>query len=479
MYTYIEPRIAYVNKTQQNDIIPVFTCREHWNPYEAILDSIPGMINAKDTGKPVYEDFMHYWWIQQTGIQFSIHNVVTCEKKIAYHGEDLQLGNYNKTTYFKGELDQLKKVLPETGTIVNLDLLEFKGSSFTKGYTEATIVFCEVMIDHFSHARQELNMNGQKGMEGYFKGLTVGKSRNIFGFLMQAVKQAYDALGFYQKTYSGLRVSSFGMQDLVNYIDSHKKAYVKGIDDSDVEMIKKMGVVRMDKSPSVKTPPARLIFSTPYSIAKMPEEYLRVIKGTMAYWGKNTALPRPTDTGKKTTLTPMVPVITNEYGFRGDTRSPLVVYYSGGMHPSSLRYYPNPDQKKPNPIIPNQLYNDMPHFDPWLHQANAFMKFSVFLSISIDPAVSWNFVLQGGGNGYIYVIRAVGAVDQAATFQQTMYPEAEISLPGGADWESIIAMRPVRKGVPAKYCYVNLNNRWRAKEKVLQDQAIYKLMTFK
>jgi len=160
MYTYIEPRIAYVNKTQQNDIIPVFTCREHWNPYEAILDSIPGMINAKDTGKPVYEDFMHYWWIQQTGIQFSIHNVVTCEKKIAYHGEDLQLGNYNKINYFKGELDQLKKVLPETGTIVNLDLLEFKGSSFTKGYTEATIVFCEVMIDHFSHARQELNMNG-------------------------------------------------------------------------------------------------------------------------------------------------------------------------------------------------------------------------------------------------------------------------------------------------------------------------------
>jgi hypothetical protein len=40
-------------------------------------------------------------------------------------------------------------------------------------------------------------------------------------------------------------------------------------------------------------------------------------------------------------------------------------------------------------------------------------------------------------------------------------------------------MRPVRKGTPVKYCYVNTNNRWRAKEKELQDQAIYKLMTFK
>ena len=480
MYTFIEPRIKYIAKTQENDIIPVFTCKEHWNPYEAILDSIPGMKKPEDKGNPIYADIIHYWWMRQTGNQFTIHNVVTCEKKMNYQGVDLQPGNYKGAIFFKGEIDQLKKVLPEAEATIELALLEFKESSFTKGYTEGTIIFCEIMLDYFRHAQQELNLKGQQGIEGYFKGLTLGKSHNIFGFLMLAIKQSYDALGFYQKTYSGLRVSAFGMRDLINYTDTHRKTYATGMQNRDIDVVKQMNMMKLDKIPSVKAPPARLTFSTSGGPPKLPDEYLRVIKEAMASWMKTGALPRPTDTGKVTSLKPLEPVIVNEYGFRGDTRSPLVVHYAGGMHPSALRYYPNPDPKKPNPVIPNQRYNAMPHFDPWLHQASQFAKFSVFLSISIDPLVAMNFLQTvGKGNGYIYVIRSVGAVDQIATFNQTMYKEAEISLPGGADWESIIAIRPMNKGVLGKYCYVNAKNRWREKEKVLQDQAIYKLMSVK
>jgi hypothetical protein len=438
---------------------------------------MPGI--AKDTGKPVYSDITYYYWMQQKGGQFSIHNAVTCEKQMTFHGEEMRRGNYRGATYYDGELDKLKKVLPESEIVVNVDLLEFKEDSFNRGYTEATVIFCEIILDHFRHANQELLLKGQKGIEAYFKGLTVGRSHTIFGFLMQAIKEAYSALGYYQKTYSGLRLSAFGMQDLLNYISSHRKTFATTIQGKDIDVVKEMEMTRCNSAPSTKTPPDRLSFTTT-GPPKLPKEYMDVIKDTMEYWLKTGAKSRPTDR-------PMLdlsrvkkasePGIVNEYGFRGDSRSPLVIYYSGGLHPSSLRYFPNPDPKNPNPVLPKELYHSIPHFDPWLHQSNKYYKFSIFLSIAVNPEVALNFVKMCGNNGYIYLIRAVGAIDQAKTFEEIMYPnEVEISLPGGADWESVIATRPVRGGKPLNYCYVNLKNPWRAKEKVLQDQAIRKLM---
>ena len=58
-----------------------------------------------------------------------------------------------------------------------------------------------------------------------FKGLTFGSSRNVFGFHMKALKDAYEVLGFKSQTYRGLRVSSFGNEHLIRYAEQLRTGY--------------------------------------------------------------------------------------------------------------------------------------------------------------------------------------------------------------------------------------------------------------
>ncbi len=476
---YIKPRIEYVDGPKKDEIIPVFACTLHWDTHEAVYEQLFGPTKTNPGG-----EIDVYWWIKKLGNNFEVHNFAMSGKQLLYQGKELRAGIYGlKSIYFYGNMADFQKLLPASG-VTRLNLLDFSDDELKniKGSSEAINIFCQTIIDHFSNARQLCLLKNQAKMDQYFKGLTVGRSHTILGFMMQAIKQAYTSLGFYQKTYSGLRFSDFGMKDLIDYINGHKASFRNKQLNINIDILKHMNMVKKDAPRFVKsTLPSRLTIPD-IKNQTIPQEYLNVIKGALKYWRDNPAIPLYTATGVRSPGIPQEPVIVNEYGFRGDGRSPLVVYYSGGMHPSSLRYYTRDVLGKAKGKVKAQdpardWYHDNPHFDPWLHQAGEFSDFSVFLSVSTMPSVSLGFLnMFSGGNGYIYLIRAVGAVDQIATFTKTMYPEGEISMPGGADWDDIIAIRPVSAGTPAKFYYFNERNKWRAREKDLQDLAIQKLM---
>ncbi len=477
---FIKPRIEYVDRTKKDEIIPVFACTLHWDAHEAVYEQVFGKAKTNPAG-----DIEVYWWIKKFGAGFEVHNFAMSDKQLLYQGNEMRSGMLGpKSIHYYGDIAEFQKLLPASAA-TKLDLLDFTDAELKniKGSSEAIDIFCQTIIDHFSNARNLCALKEKAKMEQYFKGLTVGRSHTVLSFMMQAVKQAYTALGFYQKTYSGLRFSDFGMNDLIGYINGHKAAFRNRQLNVNIDVLKHMDLVKKEAPVFKKSAlPSRLTIPG-IKTQTIPQEYLNVIKGALKYWRDNPAIPLFTATGVRSTSIPQDPVIVNEYGFRGDGRSPLVVFYSGGMHPSSLRYFTRDVIGKAKSKVKAQdpardWYHNLPHFDPWLHQAGEFSDFSVFLSISTMPSVSLNFLeMFSGGNGYIYLIRAVGSVDQIATFTKTMYPEGEISLPGGADWDDIIAIRPVSNSIPAKFCYFNEKNKWRAREKDIQDIAIQKLMT--
>lgn len=480
MAFYIKPGIEYVDKPKKDEVIPVFACTLHWDTHEAVYEQLFGPAKTNPAG-----DIDVYWWITKLGNNFEIHSFAMSDKQLLYQLKELRAGTYGpKNIYFSGNMAEFQKVRPPAGA-TRLDLLDFTDDELKniKGSSEAITTFCQTINDHFANAQQLIIMKNHAKFEQYFKGLTVGRSHSILGFMMQAIKQAYTSLGFYLKTYSGLRFSDFGMQDLIGYVNGHKTAFRNKQLHLNFDVLKHMNMVKKDAPMfAKKSLPARLTIPN-IKQQTIPKDYLDVIRDALKYWRDHPAIPLYTATGVRSKSIPQEPKIVNEYGFRGDGRSPLVVYYSGGMHPSSLRYYTRDVIGKAKGQVKSQdpardWYHNFPHFDPWLHQAGEFSDFSVFLSISTVPAVSLNFLhMFSKGNGYIYLIRAVGAVDQIATFTDTMYPEGEISLPGGCDWDDIIAIRPVSNNTPAKFCYFNEKNKWRNAEKELQDIAIQKLMT--
>jgi hypothetical protein len=67
---------------------------------------------------------------------------------------------------------------------------------------------------------------------------------------------------------------------------------------------------------------------------------------------------------------------------------------------------------------------------------------------------------------------------QLATFAHidAAADELEISMPGGADWDDIIAFREVKDRVALNHCWLNEANPWRTTERALQDQAVQRLL---
>ena len=305
----------------------------------------------------------------------------------------------------------------------------------------------------------------------------------------------YDALGFYQKAYGGLRFSNFGLADLIEYVKSHRTAYPKTIK-IDYDLLSGFTKKSASQFGGPVADPPYAINGVEKTFKGIPEEYLKIIKESMKHWQtKNQNIPMRSQEGvvspKKVLGSSFLagktdePVIVHEYGFRGDGRSPMVVFHSGGLHPNAIRYYADAEGERKFEEHRKELFDraekqyqahKMPHFDPWLHQHN-YDAISAFLSVSRSPAVALRFINMGGGSGHIYLIRSVGAIDQESTFKTVQYPgESEISLPGGIDWDDIIAVRPVVGGEPANYCYVRENNKWRLKEKDVQDKAINAMM---
>ncbi len=489
MYNFSNPYLVYSDPPLKKGehIVPLVVFKESSQAYDPMLNKLE--VNPKAIVRE--PDFHVVWWIDQESTRFVIRTVVICDRKATYHGFDLVQGTYGgKSVFYYGDLEALKKMLPADHgfrdptapaphkTEKMVDLIAVSDKDFNKAAQEITNVFSETLIDQFGYGKACLKTHDVERFNKLCKGLTFGRSTNIYGFLMQCIKQSYSSIGFYKKTYSGFRVSNFDFNDLLGYVKDHSTAFdAKHKASSGLVIVPDMQMTKSKIMPPENrtlTPkngtPADLVF-TADKRPQIPPLYLEEIKRAMAYW-QHSGKARPMDGSVKNPKLALEPRVVDAYGFRADGRSPLVVFYAGGMHPSTIR---DNFRKVDNPVWKN--YMDQPHFDPWLHQANDFYPVSIFLSVSYATSVAKKFIsINCNGNGFIYVIRAVGAVDQVGTFNETIYDEREISVPGGCDWTDIIAFRQVINEACSDHCYVNLNNPWRAKEKALQDEAIRRLL---
>jgi hypothetical protein len=487
--TYLSPSLLSVEPDKRTGAIPVFR-------YQLRLDS--GELRTR------------YHWILPAGTHFTVHEVEVLEdggSPQRYQRKQLR----GAQVLARGDVDGLGDVLPAARTL-KVEALLPEGTELQAWYAKIAPLaheqrrleasynllrksFIELMANHFGSLESALEVNDRARIQSHFKGLSVGKSLNPYGFFMKGIKTGYDALGFYRSTYGGLRLSDFGMTDLVEYVQKHRVAYPKS---TRVEYDLVEGFQRVSTAPGKDPDPGEALTITGLSdtFTGIPAEYLKLIKDAMAHW-RNTgaAMPMRSREGRyapEQVLSGVFmdgltdePYVVHEYGFRGDGRSPLVIRNGGGFHPNAVRHFEKAEDrenfdKKRAELVERALAqyagHGIPHFDPFLHQHN-YDACNAFVSVSRATEVALGFVRMGGGNGHLYLVRSVGAIDQERTFQQVQYPgEMEISVPGGVDWADVIAVRPVVDGMPVDYCYVNTGNPWRAKERAVQDRAITRLM---
>jgi len=391
--------------------------------------------------------------------------------------------------------DDLESFKTKIGSLVSAR------SSAASKYAEYERSFIDVLMNHIHQATQAVSTGDTKLVESLFKGLSVGKSYTVAGFFMKGVKSAYDAIGFYRKTYdSKVRFSNFGAADLIDYITQHRMAFPASwnLDFSIVPEITK--VTKKTYEASKIDARHRLTIEVTNSKGLLPE-YERLVNETIEHWKtKNVKMPfaakKDSDGWEVQARHPHQEVvnrsgkavIVSEYGFRGDSRSPLVLMQSGGLHPNATRFHDDPlkeaafeDKRRELMQKAQDIYggHDNPHWDPFLHQWK-FDAISVFLSVSFSACTAFHFV-DGycRGNGFVYLLRCDGAVDQQATFIKAPFHECEISMAGGVDWESVIAFRPVKDKKLADFCYYRHNNKWAEKEADTQKTALYDLMNIR
>ncbi|EFI34707.1 hypothetical protein Dthio_PD2079 [Desulfonatronospira thiodismutans ASO3-1] len=491
MATYKYPSLKFTSKEPKTSVVPLFY-------YVDVLEG----------GKSVER----YEWIAPNARNsFDVYNLGFFDNNSQ---QQLDIGHYQNQAYKVTSLEMLKKfkeVAPESHDLISEPMLpgkddleeqfiskvtqlQFEKEKIKGQWTHIVTAFTEILRNHFRKAAEEASLN--HSLSNFFKGLTIGRSNTTYGFFMKGIKTAYDGLGFYKKTYSGLRFKNFGMNELISYIRSHRSAYPKNRSLS-FDLVP--GLTKISHSKTTRrtpTGPFTITSITDKGYKGLPREYMEHIERSMKHWTThNQKLPF---LKKQNVLKPgqvfqdrfmkgqtQRPRIVHEYGFRGDGRSPLVIYLSGGLHPNAVRHYDKEDARQKFEKYRSELNQRArdkysghltPHFDPYLHQHN-YDAISVFLSVSRSPEVALSFVNMGGGNGNIYVVRATGAIDQEGTFKRVQYPgEAEISVAGGVDWEDIVAVRPVYNGVPANYYYMNTRNKWHQKDKQVQSDVLAALM---
>src|SRR5690606_7688001 len=136
---------------------------------------------------------------------------------------------------------------------------------------------------------------------------------------------------------------------LVSYIRGHRKGFPPKLNYK-LDLIP--GLERLEPRRPQSSPYHR---SGPFPIPGLdpskgiPQEYLKVIESTMAVWKSQKRMPYFDDPGGVATreiIRKPQPVIVNEYSFRGDGRSPFVIFHVGGMHPNTIRHYDDPKAMK-------------------------------------------------------------------------------------------------------------------------------------
>ncbi len=322
-----------------------------------------------------------------------------------------------------------------------------------------------------------------KHIDRFAKGTTFGKSHTSASFAAKALKTGYDAAGVPEKAYSGIKISGWSASDLEKYAKSRE--HLLGFRDKDVRALGDLAGDFLELPPmpqydgKEEPSPGTVNGLKDKEIELIPSAKAAKHSGNFAY-------------AKELKDIPFRRVVS--YGFRGDTRPPWEFKSDSGR--SMQGFTPNytrprhseiMDEKLAEAVVKTKAYEDADAAtrkamikrylaDPanaaairaqrekkMLAGAGGLNALSIadketsalslgdyinsellggYISLSKNALVARTFVSR---KGWVYCIFAEGGfeVPRKGRHPWATKNEAEIALPGMADWEDVVGFRQV------------------------------------
>jgi len=248
------------------------------------------------------------------------------------------------------------------------------------------------------------------------KGLTIGKSMTVASFVMKSLKTGFDAISEPISAYSGSRFRDFTIADLKSYLGSRLS----------------QPTIKTENFDLVAIPPKPLALSgNNEDMAKSNDTRVIPVILSAKPHGGSFAYDSDAFTTLNTGATGRVPferVVA--YGFRGDTRAPSEIKEAGGLWPNYTRpahiarYQTSAQDQALNLVkfLTNQEYGG-------------------YVSTSKSYGVAKNFAR----GGWVYTLFVEGGfhLPGHGLNKGVLLPfnEQEIAMPGGFDWDDIVACR--------------------------------------
>jgi hypothetical protein len=268
----------------------------------------------------------------------------------------------------------------------------------------------------------------------FAKGTTFGKSMTSASFVAKALKTGYDAVHLPMAAYSGAKVSSWSINDLKKYANKRHPGW------KDAALV---GFDAYAPNPRYESP--KYPKDQRRATDDRPLTYIRSLRaqghsGRFAYAAELNNLPEEFER-----------VVC--YGFRGDTRPPILVKEAGGFNPN----YTRPDHIAMHEASKGRISDDdYRQREEGALDLQKFIQdqtFRGFVSTTKSVIVAKNFGTgyTGTSDGWVYVCFVEGGVHlPPATGLEgghawVLSSEQEISMPGLLEWEDVVGCRHVKR----------------------------------
>ncbi len=136
-------------------------------------------------------------------------------------------------------------------------------------------------------------------------------------------------------------------------------------------------------------------------------------------------------------------VWANIFGFRGDSRLPILVKAAGGMFANATRD-DRQEAVKERVAAGNAPLDHVSHQLAGKHNTDS----SGYVSVSSSRYATQEFIRRDlKNNGFVYLVRVRAGVCVNKTWTQPPSPqECEVSVPGAIPWEDVVGWRQVKDG---------------------------------
>jgi len=298
-------------------------------------------------------------------------------------------------------------------------------------------------VDRFQNAILAKWLSFTPGKAADFaKGRTVGADLSNPSFVMAAIKLGFDSIGVSVPAHSGLQLSSFTVDDTIDYLE--RRATVVGASALDAGL---MDFSEVGPDPSLAPFEDDARMKDERNIPCIASTKADKHSGVFAYADELASIPFPR-------------VVS--YGFRGDSRSPSMIKNAGGFNPN----YTRPDHIALVANKASQKHDQALNMTEFLKN----QTYGGYISVSKSYAVTKAFTTNMGGTtgagktwwsqekkrnaGWVYACFVEGGFNlpHSGTYKDkegksitVTFDEQEISMPGVIDWEDVVACRRVKE----------------------------------